>query len=347
MTNHKIVEPLGAVVVDGQRHDRVVSVGVGHLRKDLVLVELGDDEKMVAVERGTSWSKLTIERVPSSDALLAVSSEPEQEKTMRAPTTEADTVADPRDQQLAEIAAVLKSACDREWEDETPVQIAHVAVNAIYWRDQEIAKLRAGTVQPQEHAKAPSASAAQSVAPAEPQTPEPETAKEEPARPSDGLAIEPPWCSRRSGSGWACTRPPGHEGQHVAGNSHGDVVYFRWPAAPVSSSGCPDRQTVEPRPGDACRFCPYPRDSRVHEADVEPKHGGHRFELRERPPNVVQEQADARPARTLEREIVALLDKHISNYTHNLGNMHPEGYGLVTFKQALDALLSGGAPHVQ
>ena len=31
------------------------------------------------------------------DALLAVSSEPEQEKVMRAPTTEAETVADPRD----------------------------------------------------------------------------------------------------------------------------------------------------------------------------------------------------------------------------------------------------------
>lgn len=37
------------------------------------------------------------------------------------------------------------------------------------------------------------------------------------------------------------------------------------------------------------------------------------------------------------KAVDGLLDRHIGNYTHNLGNMHPEGYGLVTFKQALAA----------
>ena len=37
----------------------------------------------------------------------------------------------------------LKAACDRSWADETPQQIVSIAANAIYWRDQEIAKLKA------------------------------------------------------------------------------------------------------------------------------------------------------------------------------------------------------------
>ena len=34
---------------------------------------------------------------------------------------------------------VLKQACDRSWDKETPVQIANIAACAIYWRNQEIA----------------------------------------------------------------------------------------------------------------------------------------------------------------------------------------------------------------
>ena len=54
------------------------------------------------------------------------------------------------DSVVAEMTAILKSACDREWEDETPIQIAHIAANAIYWRDQEIAKLKAVRLAAQE-----------------------------------------------------------------------------------------------------------------------------------------------------------------------------------------------------
>jgi hypothetical protein len=37
----------------------------------------------------------------------------------------------------------LKAACDRSWSDETPEQIVAIAANALYWRDQEIARLKA------------------------------------------------------------------------------------------------------------------------------------------------------------------------------------------------------------
>lgn len=49
-----------------------------------------------------------------------------------------------RDTVRAELAAVLntlKGACDREWSDETPTQIATIVANAIYWRDREIQRL--------------------------------------------------------------------------------------------------------------------------------------------------------------------------------------------------------------
>ena len=150
---------------------------------------------------------------------------------------------------------------------------------------------------------------------------------------------EPPWVGKDCGGPWG----------HHAVNA---------PAAPVSSSARPDRQTVEPRPGDACRFCPYPRDSRVHEADVAPKHGGHRFELLERPPNVVQEQAEARPARTL-TDYVAHHEGCDANKCAECQKWHPRFKsptsllnhfceGVFTPKPCtcgLDAILLGGAPH--
>lgn len=43
---------------------------------------------------------------------------------------------------VAEIVAVLKAACDRDWKDETPLQVARIVANAIYWRDQTIARLK-------------------------------------------------------------------------------------------------------------------------------------------------------------------------------------------------------------
>jgi hypothetical protein len=41
-------------------------------------------------------------------------------------------------QDLDEMLVVLKAACDRAWSNETPVQVANVAANAIYWRGQEV-----------------------------------------------------------------------------------------------------------------------------------------------------------------------------------------------------------------
>lgn len=36
---------------------------------------------------------------------------------------------------------ILKAACDREWQDETPLQVATIAANAIHARDLEIRRL--------------------------------------------------------------------------------------------------------------------------------------------------------------------------------------------------------------
>lgn len=46
-------------------------------------------------------------------------------------------------EETREMVSVLKAACDRDWADETPIQVAQIAANAIYWRDTEIARLRA------------------------------------------------------------------------------------------------------------------------------------------------------------------------------------------------------------
>ncbi len=40
------------------------------------------------------------------------------------------------------IAAILKSACDRDWKDEDLHTVAQIAANAIVWRDREIAQLK-------------------------------------------------------------------------------------------------------------------------------------------------------------------------------------------------------------
>lgn len=42
-----------------------------------------------------------------------------------------------------EVKAILQKACDRDWKDETLYQTAIIAANAIYWRDREIANLKA------------------------------------------------------------------------------------------------------------------------------------------------------------------------------------------------------------
>ena len=44
--------------------------------------------------------------------------------------------------QLTRNTVVLKLACDRNWTDETPAQVVSVASNALYWRGQEIEKLK-------------------------------------------------------------------------------------------------------------------------------------------------------------------------------------------------------------
>jgi hypothetical protein len=41
------------------------------------------------------------------------------------------------------LAQLLKDACDRDWKDETPEQIVKIAANGLYWRDKEIAQLKA------------------------------------------------------------------------------------------------------------------------------------------------------------------------------------------------------------
>ena len=39
-----------------------------------------------------------------------------------------------REEVEARCLKVLKDACERDWKDETPIQIASIAANAIYWR---------------------------------------------------------------------------------------------------------------------------------------------------------------------------------------------------------------------
>ena len=42
-----------------------------------------------------------------------------------------------------EVKAILQSACDRDWKDESLYQTAMIVCNAIYWRDREIERLKA------------------------------------------------------------------------------------------------------------------------------------------------------------------------------------------------------------
>jgi hypothetical protein len=44
---------------------------------------------------------------------------------------------------IEQMVGTLKAACDRDWEKETPLEVAAIAANAIYWRDREIAMLKA------------------------------------------------------------------------------------------------------------------------------------------------------------------------------------------------------------
>jgi hypothetical protein len=46
----------------------------------------------------------------------------------------------------------------------------------------------------------------------------------------DGLFPPPgPYCDARAPNGYACSRAPGHRGDHVAGNGDGSIA-VRWPA---------------------------------------------------------------------------------------------------------------------
>jgi hypothetical protein len=45
-------------------------------------------------------------------------------------------------QQIDKMVSVLKPACDRSWEHETPIQVAHIAANAIHWRGVEVQRLQ-------------------------------------------------------------------------------------------------------------------------------------------------------------------------------------------------------------
>lgn len=36
----------------------------------------------------------------------------------------------------------IKECCDRDWEDEDPMQVAHIVSNAMWWRNEEIVRLR-------------------------------------------------------------------------------------------------------------------------------------------------------------------------------------------------------------
>lgn len=57
------------VIVDGKRYEHVSAIGVGHIRKDLVLVfpAVKDDSGVVVVQEraekcGTDWVRFEVER---------------------------------------------------------------------------------------------------------------------------------------------------------------------------------------------------------------------------------------------------------------------------------------------
>ena len=52
-------------------------------------------------------------------------------------------MSDQADAPWDEIMDILKAACDRSWSDETPLQVANIVSNAIYFRDNEIAYQKA------------------------------------------------------------------------------------------------------------------------------------------------------------------------------------------------------------
>lgn len=58
----KHVATLARVVVDGAEYKHISAVGIGHDRKDLVLVQQQDDGKSDAIVLGSTWQTLLIEK---------------------------------------------------------------------------------------------------------------------------------------------------------------------------------------------------------------------------------------------------------------------------------------------
>lgn len=44
--------------------------------------------------------------------------------------------------EINDMVTVLKAACDRSWSDETPLHVATIAANGIYWRNRELTALK-------------------------------------------------------------------------------------------------------------------------------------------------------------------------------------------------------------
>jgi hypothetical protein len=63
----------------------------------------------------------------------------------RAPDADLQRQLDDARRERDEMVAVLKKAADREWKDETPLQVATIVANGLYWRapDYEEVKQRA------------------------------------------------------------------------------------------------------------------------------------------------------------------------------------------------------------
>jgi hypothetical protein len=54
-------QPFGSgSTTDGVWHDDISAVGIGHIRKDVVLVPA--DETLPVIEAGTDWTRLIIEK---------------------------------------------------------------------------------------------------------------------------------------------------------------------------------------------------------------------------------------------------------------------------------------------
>lgn len=57
-------------------------------------------------------------------------------------------------EEMATITQVLRGALDRDWQDETPTQIAIIAANGIYWRDRKLKDVEAAHLAEQAKARA-------------------------------------------------------------------------------------------------------------------------------------------------------------------------------------------------